>query len=62
MEFCCQEMKENVESDDIMARYPNKYFIRGRTRIFDDGDGYFDEDTDEIEIRYCPFCGKLIIV
>jgi len=60
MEFCCSEMKENVKVGNItfIPRFEYKFMILGQTRLFDDGDGYFDEIQDKIAIKFCPFCGK----
>ena len=62
MQFCCRNMQEAVRSNDIIKRDYEKYFIRGRIMVFDDGDGYFDEIENDMEIKYCPFCGKLIVI
>jgi len=63
-EYCCEKLHRAVQ-DDVVIPYGSwsavdngKFSIRGKPSMVNDGDGYFDDMTDEIEISYCPFCGK----
>ena len=59
--YCCQTFQNAFSRKDI-DRHGNErsisFYIYGRPRIANDGDGYFDDMTSDYEIAYCPFCGQ----
>ena len=59
---CCKKMEQKIEEETIatldQADGEKHYYIHGKPAWVNDGDGYFDDNTSEIEINYCPFCGK----
>ena len=54
----CAKLEKAIERDIVMPVLTNMFFIRGKPRLINDGDGHFDDMTDEHEIFHCPFCGK----
>ena len=59
IKHCCDRFAEHVwkENIDVWENKPS-FYIYGRPSGADDGDGYYYDMTDKIEIFYCPFCGK----
>jgi hypothetical protein len=57
--FCCERLSEAVADKTIY-----RDCVDGRLEIYgppdsaDDGDGYMDDMTSRIEIKFCPFCGS----
>lgn len=59
---CCTDLEFALARGYIhknrVDRHTNTYYIEIVDRVVNDGDGYFDVMTDELELKYCPFCGK----
>jgi len=57
MERCCEKMRGAIERGNIVT-YFETYTIYGKPDFVDDGDNRTDNITAEMNIAYCPFCGK----
>ena len=57
---CCEKMTVEIKAGTIIVINNLEYIhsIRGKPSLVNDGGGHFDDMTDEIDINYCPFCGK----
>ena len=61
-EYCCGKLRQAIKDGVILiAGHPTLFSIWGRPCMVNDGDGYIDDCTDEIDISHCPFCGKKVI-
>lgn len=56
---CCEEIKREIERNNILIIKDSLYIYKEPCYV-DDGDGYMDDITSGIKIKYCPFCGQKI--
>jgi hypothetical protein len=49
-------MDEAIRDSIITDSYGR--LVISRSYSVDDGDGHYDEMSDDMEIKFCPFCGK----
>lgn len=59
-ERCCIKLSNVIENNDIDEYGPEDnriVAIYGMPNSVDDGDGYWDDMTEEYIINFCPFCG-----
>ena len=61
--YCCDKFERSIRDEDIFKLYSDKkYKIHGKPEGSDDGDGHYDDMTEDIEIDFCPFCGAKVNV
>lgn len=56
---CCTMMRKNIAFGNVGVGYEEVEMF-GRPSFHNDGDGYFDDMTDQIPINFCPWCGTKI--
>ncbi len=58
--YCCAEIESKLIDGQVLSYNDTELYIYGRPRFVDDGDGRHDDMTEEIKIRFCPFCGTSV--
>jgi len=60
--ICCEDMKYRTDNYIRLNEYRNYKNELIREVIIDTGDKEADviSESDEVEIKYCPFCGEKI--
>jgi len=62
VEFCCEDMKKAWEDYFVhFGSFPDDSFINGSNAV-NIYRCYPEGVVEEMPIRYCPFCGKKIVV
>jgi hypothetical protein len=58
---CCQQMAENIEPDNFINRNASHILLDKETGKIDITGCCFNCNVVE-DIKYCPFCGKEIVI
>ena len=57
MKYCCDNLRKAVDSETVLFLNGGSFHIHGRPSFAYDGNGRYDDMTEEFEIHFCPFCG-----